>query len=217
MSNVEDRCRLVLILPDLADSAVVEQAVNDALRGGDVASVILPQYGLDDSSFQKSAERLVPIIQRGGAAALIAGETRVATRTKADGVHVSGGIEDMKNSLERFAPQMIVGGGRAKERHMALEIGELRPDYIFFGRLDGDIKPEPHSKNIALGQWWASLIEIPCVIMGGQDMESIVDIAETGAEFAALRQAIFADPTQAAMRVAEANALLDEKAPRFGD
>lgn len=217
MSNVEDRCRLVLIAPDLPDGAVVEQAVSDALRGGDVASVILPQYGLDDGTFQKRAERMVPIIQKSGAAALIAGETRVASRTGADGVHISGGIEEMKHALERFAPQMIVGGGRAKERHTALDIGELRPDYIFFGRLDGDIKPEPHAKNVALAQWWAQLIEIPCVVMGGQNLDSVAEIADTGAEFAALRQAVFADPAQAAMRVSEANALLDEKAPRFED
>ena len=43
------------------------------LRGGDVASVIVPQYGLDDQAFQKHAERLVPLIQEAGAAALIAG------------------------------------------------------------------------------------------------------------------------------------------------
>lgn len=217
MSNVEDRCRLVLIVPDLDDDPVIERTISDALRGGDVASVILPQYGLDDSAFQKRAETLVPIIQKAGAAALIAGETRVASRTGADGVHISGGIEDMKHALERFAPKMIVGGGRAKERHAALDIGELRPDYIFFGRLDGDIKPEPHAKNIALAQWWAELIEIPCVVMGGRNLDSVVDIAETGAEFVALRLAVFADPAQAAMRVSQANALLDEKAPRFED
>jgi len=217
MSNVEDRCRLVLIVPDLDDDPVIERTISDALRGGDVASAILPQYGLDDSAFQKRAETLVPIIQKAGAAALIAGETRVASRTGADGVHISGGTEDMKHALERFAPKMIVGGGRAKERHAALDIGELRPDYIFFGRLDGDIKPEPHAKNIALAQWWAELIEIPCVVMGGLNLDSVVDIAETGAEFAALRQAVFADPAQAAMRVSQANALLDEKAPRFED
>lgn len=217
MSQVEDRCRLVLIAPDLAESGVVEKAIGDALRGGDVASVILPQYGLDDNSYQKLAEQLIPIIQNSGAAALIAGETRVASRTKADGVHVSGGFDEMKNTIERLTPQMIVGGGRAKERHAALEIGELRPDYIFFGRIDGDIKPEPHSKNVALGRWWASLIEIPCVVMGGHDLGLVDEIAESGAEFVALRQAIFADPAQAAMHVAQANALLDEKAPRFGD
>lgn len=217
MSQVEDRCRLVLIAPDLAESGVVEKAIGDALRGGDVASVILPQYGLDDNSYQKLAEQLIPIIQNSGAAALIAGETRVASRTKADGVHVSGGFDEMKNTIEQLTPQMIVGGGRAKERHAALEIGELRPDYIFFGRIDGDIKPEPHSKNVALGRWWASLIEIPCVVMGGHDLGLVDEIAESGAEFVALRQAIFADPAQAAMHVAQANALLDEKAPRFGD
>ncbi len=217
MSNVEDRCRLVLIAPELADGAAAERAVGDALRGGDVASVILPQYGLDDGAYQKHVEMLVPRIQDAGAAALIAGETRVASRTGADGVHIGGGTEDMKDAIDRLAPRMIVGGGRARDRHAALEIGELRPDYIFFGRLEGDIKAEPHPKNVALGQWWAAMIEIPCVIMGGQEIGSIAEIAETGAEFVALRQAVFADPDQAAMRVAEANALLDEIAPRFGD
>jgi thiamine-phosphate pyrophosphorylase len=217
MSNVEDRCRLVLIAPDLPDSSIVGKTVSDALRGGDVASVILPQYGLDEGSFQRQVEMLVPVIQDVGAAALIAGETRVADRTRADGLHISGGIDELKNAIDRFAPGMIVGGGRAKDRHNALEVGELRPDYVFFGRLDGDIKPEPHAKNLALGQWWASLVEIPCVIMGGQAIESVVDVAESGADFVALRLAVFNSPEQAAMAVAQVNALLDEKAPRFED
>ena len=60
-------------------------------------------------------------------------------------------------------------------------------------------------------------VEIPCVVMGGTDPASALAIAETGAEFAALRLAVFADPGRAAAIIQEANALLDEKAPRFED
>jgi thiamine-phosphate pyrophosphorylase len=217
MSEPENRCRLVLIVPDMADADARAKIVADALRGGDVASVIVPQYGLDDGTFQKHAEKLVPLIQEAGAAALIAGDSRVAGRAKADGLHLTGNAQELSDAIDRHAPKLIVGGGNATDRHTALEIGEVRPDYIFFGKLGGDIKPEAHPKNLALAEWWASMIEIPCIVMGGTDPASALAVAETGAEFVALRQAVFADPAQAPSVVAGINALLDEKAPRFED
>jgi thiamine-phosphate pyrophosphorylase len=217
MNNTENRCRLVLVAPDLADAAECTRLVGEALKGGDVASVIVPQYSLGDQDFQKHAEALVPVIQAAGAAALIEGDTRVAGRAKADGLHIAGGAEALAEAIERHAPKLIVGGGNATDRHHALEIGELRPDYVFFGRTDGDIKPEAHPKNLALAEWWASMIEIPCIVMGGTDPQSALAVAETGAEFAALRLAVFGEPGQAPSVVAAVNALLDEKAPRFED
>lgn len=216
MGSPEDRCRLVLIVPQGEDAGLQAKALEDALRGGDVASVIIPQYALDDDSFQKRAEVLVPIVQAAGAAALVAGDSRVAGRVKADGLHVVGGLEPLAEAVEKFTPKLIVGGGNADDRHKALEQGEANPDYIFFGKLENDIKPEPHPKNVALGEWWASMIEIPAIVMGGSDVASVVAVAESGVEFVALRQAVFGHAGGAAQAVAEANALLDEKAPRFG-
>ncbi|AYG68281.1 MULTISPECIES: thiamine phosphate synthase [unclassified Rhizobium] len=216
MTVPEDRCRLVLIVPDIADIELQAKVVADALRGGDVASVIIPQYGLDDGAFQKHAEKLVPAVQAAGAAALIAGDSRVAGRVKADGLHIAGNRTELADAVEKFVPKLIVGGSAA-DRHGALEVGELRPDYIFFGKLDGDIKPEAHPKNLALGEWWASMVEIPCIVMGGTDPQSALEVALTGAEFVALRTAVFADPAAAPSIVAQVNALLDEKAPRFED
>ena len=215
MSNVESRCRLVLILPEGEDLAARVAMLEGALKGGDVASVILPQYGLDDGQFQKHAEALVAVVQKAGAAALVAGDTRVAGRAKADGIHVTGGIEALGETVEKFTPKLIVGGGNATDRHKALEIGEVQPDYIFFGKIGGDIKPEAHPKNLALAEWWASMVEIPCIVLGGMDPQSALAVAETGAEFVALDKAVFADPAQAPHVVAAVNALLDEKAPRF--
>lgn len=215
MSTVENRCRLVLIAPDIADPQDAAQVMGDALKGGDVASVILPQYGLDDGAFQKLAEAVVPVVQAAGAAALIAGDSRVAGRVKADGLHIEGNPEALAEAIEKHAPKMIVGGGNAQDRHKALEIGETQPDYIFFGKAAGDIKPEAHPKNVALGEWWSSMVEIPCIVMGGTDPASVLAIAESGAEFAALRLAVFGEPGRAAQIVQEVNALLDEKAPRF--
>ncbi|PKA41665.1 thiamine phosphate synthase [Rhizobium sullae] len=217
MTGPENRCRLVLIVPDIADADEQANILANALKGGDVASVIVPQYGLDAGAFQKHAERLVPLIQNAGAAALIAGDSRIAGRAKADGLHLTGSAAEIAEAIDKYEGKLIIGGGKAADRHTALEIGEARPDYIFFGKLDGDIKPEAHPKNVALGEWWASMIEIPCVVMGGTDPASALVVAQSGAEFVALRLAVFGEPGQAASIVAQVNALLDEKAPRFED
>jgi thiamine-phosphate pyrophosphorylase len=215
MSNADNRCRLVLILPEGEDLSARTAMLEGALKGGDVASVIIPQYGLDDGVFQKHAEAQVEIVQRAGAAALVAGDTRVAGRAKADGIHVTGGLEEFAEAVEKFTPKLIVGGGNATDRHKALEIGDIQPDYIFFGKIGGDIKPEAHPKNLALAEWWASMVEIPCIVLGGSDPESALAVAETGAEFVALDKAVFADPAQAPHVIAAVNALLDDKAPLF--
>ena len=95
MTEPDNRCRLVLIVPDEADADQQAKQLAGAMSGGDVASVILPQYGLDDQAFQKRAEKLVQIIQDAGAAAIISGDSRVAGRAKADGLHMAGSLEEL--------------------------------------------------------------------------------------------------------------------------
>ena len=70
--DAEPGGRLVLAAPEGSDAGRLANRIGDALRGGDVASVILPQYDLDERTFQRVAEAAVPVIQEAGAAALIA-------------------------------------------------------------------------------------------------------------------------------------------------
>lgn len=215
MQDHENRSRLVLVAPDVSDPQELGRLMADALSGGDVASVILPQRAMDESLFQKVCSVTVPIVQAAGAAALVAGDSRIAGRVKADGMFISGGSADIADAIERHAPAMIIGGGNARDRHSALAIGEAAPDFIFFGGLDRDIKPEPHGKNVALAEWWAAMIDIPCILMGGSDPAHAVAMAGTGAEFIAFCKAVFETPGGAGEGVRAINAALDEKAPRF--
>ncbi|PRD43953.1 thiamine phosphate synthase [Phyllobacterium phragmitis] len=213
-SNQADRCRIVLVAPPLGDGDALAGLLKKALSGGDAASVILDSSGLDEAMFQAAAQKAVPVIQDAGVAALILNDTRAAGRVGADGVHVEGKIADLAEVIERHSPKLIVGMGNLRDRHGALEIGELQPDYVMFGKVGADKKPEPHSRNINLAEWWASMVDIPCIVQAGNTLASIERTVATGAEFVALGAAIFesADPAEA-MR--EANRLLDETAPRF--
>lgn len=208
-----NRCRIVLIAPPL----VPAEHICAAFEGGDVASLILPDNGMDDASFQAFAERIVPIAQGAGIAVIIAGDSRIAGRVQADGIHVEAKPRELAETIERLAGKMMVGAGGAKTRYEALELGEERPDYMFFGRFGYDNKPEPHHRNLALGEWWAEMISIPCIVMGGSELASVEAVAATGAEFVALSSAVFADGRDPAAAIAAANALLDETAPRFED
>lgn len=207
------RCRLVLIAPSAVSTDWIE-ALPDILAAGDVASFILPQFDLDDQAFQKLAEKVTPVVQAAGAAMVIAGETRVAARVGADGVHVEGNRVALEDAIERLQSKMAVGAGGAKTRDDALELGEARPDYIFFGKFGFDNKPEPHSRNLSLGHWWADMIAIPCIVMGGSVIDSAREVAESGVEFVALSSAVFS-AIEPAGAVAQVNALLDAHAPQF--
>lgn len=210
-----DRCRLVLIAPPALFVPSAAGRLEAALGAGDVASLILPQYDLDEVAFQEAAERLCPLGQAAGAAVIIAGDSRVAGRVRADGVHVDAGKAALAEAVGRHAGKLIVGAGGIRTRDDALELGEERPDYIFFGRFGYDSTLEPHPRNLGLAEWWAQMIELPCIVLGGTAVASVETVAGTGAEFVALSAAVFADGADPAACVAEANERLDRSAPRF--
>ena len=58
-------------------------------------------------------------------------------------------------------------------------------------------------------------MQFSLIVMGGTAVESVIDIAHTGADFAALGKAVFAEGVDAPEAVRAANAMLDEHAPRF--
>lgn len=210
------RCRLVLISPpDWAEGGFTAR-LRAALAGGDVASLVLVQGGLGEDAFQTAAAPVVAATQEAGAAAIVAGDTRIAGRLGADGIHVEGSRDSLREAIERFQPRIAVGTGNVKTRDEALERGEERPDYMFFGRFGFDAaKPEPHPRNLQLARWWAEMIDIPAIVLAGADVASIEAAAATGAEFAALSAAVFAPGLDPRGQVERANAILEEKAPRF--
>ena len=212
-TSPDNRCRLVLIAPDRESDDALADAVSSALSGGDVASLILPPYGLDEGAFQKRAERLTRLAQDKGVAVMIVDDTRIAGRVGADGVHLEEARASIAETIERFDGKLMFGAGGAKTRHDALELGEARPDYIFFGKIGFDNKPDPHPRNLSLGEWWSEMVALPCVVMGGTALESVEAVAATRADFVALSSAIFTGTLTPAEAVAAANRLLDEKAP----
>jgi thiamine-phosphate pyrophosphorylase len=210
-TTVPNRCRIVLIAPQGASP----MAVLAALSGGDVASLILLQWDMDEDEFQSYSESITPAAQKLGVAVVLAGEPRIAARTHADGIHFEGSKQALGEIVEKYQAKLMIGTGAVTNRDDALELGETQPDYMFFGRFGFDNKPEPHARNLKLGSWWAEMVQIPAIVLGGNTLESAAVVADAGVDFVALSSAVFAEGVDPAEAVARANTILDESAPGF--
>lgn len=195
--------RLVLVTPPEIDLAGFPRLLDEALAAGEVAAVILAS-GASEEAAEAAAACLVPVVQRHGAAALVRNYTLVAGRTRADGVHIDSGIADLRSAAVSMRPRMVVGAGNLASRHAAMEAGDSDIDYVLFGRLHGDIRPEPHPRALELADWWAGLMLLPAVAMAGNAVDSVAAARDTGAEFIALHRAVWDHPEGPAAAVRQA-------------
>lgn len=209
MPKTDPRPRLFLIAPDRIDPDQFAPMLDSALSAGDVASLLIAPRDVEQTQAQRIAEALVPVAQRHGAAALVANDTRIAGRARADGIHLDDGAIELKDAIERFHPKNIVGIGNISTRHDAMIAGETGADYLLFGKTGDDAPQEPHPGDLELGEWWTAMFEPPCVVMAGSDLRTIDAVLETGTEFIGLKQAVWDHPDGAAAAVRAANDRID--------
>ena len=95
------------------------------------------------------------------------------------------------------------------------DAGELRPDYVCSARsapMPGPSRtPQPQACRMVGDDGGGA-----CIVQAGAAMEGVADAAATGADFVMLGRAVF-DADDPGAAVSRANAMLDEKAPRFED
>jgi thiamine-phosphate pyrophosphorylase len=204
-----NRPRLFLVTPPEFDTADLAAKLKQAFAGGDIACVLIYMPRAGTKEVQTASEILVPIIQEGGAAAIIYGDTQAAGRSGADGVHVDASLDDVKLAVESFQPERIVGTGGTKLRHDSMQWAETGVDYLFFGKLALDEKEGAHAKTLSGASWWAELFETPCVALAGNSIEKLGEVAETGADFVALKDAVWKSDTDTSSIIQEANRILD--------
>lgn len=209
--SADVRCRLCLVTPAGFSADEFAPRLADALAGGDVASLIITPSAGDAAAFQRAVQQLVPITSARGVASVVSGDGRIAARTGADGLHVETGAGDVAEARSAFKNK-IVGAGNIQSRHDAMELAEADPDYLFFGRLDGDTGDDIFPRALDLAAWWSSVAVIPAIVMGGAAISSVDAAAASGIEFVALSRAVWDDPRGPAAAVADVSARLAERA-----
>lgn len=146
-----------MIAPDDAALPEFGQALEHAFSRAEVSALLLPQGDRSEADYRALVSAVSPIAQNAGCAVLLDNRPDLVAALAADGVHITGGIQAVREAVAGLKPDYIVGAGDIGSRHEAMMRGELEIDYLLFG--DRNDTPEGHE----MAQWWAETFEIPCV------------------------------------------------------
>lgn len=206
---MRERTRLYLITPQRPD-ADFAATLRYALSGGDVSAVQLRLKDVDDAAIRAAAKQLLPIVQGAGAAFILNDRPDLADAVGADGVHV--GQEDAPYGEARriMGPDRIVGVTCHDSRHLAMEAGEAGADYVAFGAFyPSDTKTPPTMADPEILDWWQTLMEVPCVAIGGITVDNAEPLVRAGADFIAVSNGVWKHPQGPKAAVAAFNAVFD--------
>ncbi|SFD26233.1 thiamine-phosphate pyrophosphorylase [Bosea sp. CRIB-10] len=207
MNMSAPRTRLMLVTPPVSDAGALSFRLMQAFAGGDVAAVLLRLAPGDERSLTERVKALAPPVQAQNVALLVEASAQVASRGGADGVHLTRGVEGIAEARSSLKQERIIGAGGLRSRHDAMDVGEAGVDYVMFGepRPDGSLPPLP--AVIERASWWAEIFETPCIAYC-PDAESVPALIETGAEFVALGEWVFADGVDIRAAVTAADAAI---------
>ena len=186
------RCRLYLITPPDFEAQSFAETLRRALDAGDVASVQLRLKDAADDAVLRAGEILMPVVQRAGAAFIINDRPDLAARVGADGVHI--GQEDCSYTEARAAMgrDRIVGVTCHNSRHLAIEAAEAGADYVAFGAFFATSTKQPKTQaERELIQWWAEMMVVPCVAIGGITIENCTPLIDAGVDFLAVSSGVW--------------------------
>jgi thiamine-phosphate pyrophosphorylase len=200
------RPRLYLITPPAFTLESMAAELAHALDAGDVAAVQLRMKDAQDSEILKAAENLTPIVQRAGAALILNDRPDLALRAGADGVHI--GQDDMpyKDARALLGKDAMIGVTAHNSRHLAMEAAEAGADYVAFGAMFPTSTKEAKTRaEPELIEWWADIMEVPCVAIGGITVENARPLVDAGADFLAVSAGVWKHPDGPAAAVHEFN------------
>jgi len=191
MSN----CRLYLVSPPKLSAANFVTPLREALAGGDVASFQLRLKDTEDDAIRRTTDVLRPVVQSHGAAFILNDRPDLAAELGCDGVHI--GQEDASYAEARNAlgPSRVVGVTCHDSRHLAIEAAEAGADYVAFGAFFPTKTKAPESQaELELLRWWAELMVVPVVAIGGITVANAPALVDAGADFLAVSSGVWEHP-----------------------
>ncbi len=210
MTEGDARCRLYLITPPALDPARFADDLAAALDAGDVAAVQLRLKDIDDDALRRAIDVLRPVAQSRGVAFLLNDRPDLVRDSGCDGAHV--GADDMAVAAARrlLGPDLTLGASCYASRDRAMAAGEAGADYVAFGAFfPTATKDAPARAAPEILAWWAELMELPAVAIGGISAENCAPLVRAGADFLAVIGAVWGHPEGPAAGVRALNAAID--------
>jgi thiamine-phosphate pyrophosphorylase len=195
-------CRLYLVTPPALDPYAFRHVLAAALDAGDVAAVQLRLKDASDDDVREAMDMLRPVAQSRGVAFLLNDRPDIAKQGGCDGAHV--GQTDMAAAQARkvLGPDLMLGVTCHASRDLAMDAGDAGADYVAFGAFfPSSTKEPPAMAEAEIVEWWSSMMELPCVAIGGIMPGNCAALVRAGADFLAVSAAVWGHPDGAAAGV----------------
>ena len=197
--------QLYLISPQDVGGSFVDR-LKAALEPGIATAFQLRVKDVDEHELARLAEPLQRTCADAEVAFIVNDSTSLAKRLGADGVHLGQSDGDIREARAILGPNAQIGRTCHDSRHLAMEAGEQGADYVAFGAFHPTTtKPSNYRPQPWILSWWAGVIEIPCVAIGGITPANARPLVDAGADFVAVCQAVWGadDPKAATAAFAE--------------
>lgn len=183
-------CRLYLITPPSLPENFAD-LLAAALDAGEVAAVQLRLKDVSDTVLQQTVELLRPIVQSREVAFLLNDRPDLAVKLGCDGAHV-GQTDLAAPAARKILKDLTLGVTCHGSRHLAMQAGEDGADYVAFGAFYPTATKEPPAMaELEILQWWARMMEVPCVAIGGITPANCAPLVQAGADFLAVVGAVW--------------------------
>ncbi len=193
-------CQLYLISPPDVSGNFPER-LERALSAGPVAAFQFRVKGLDQHESARLATPLQAICKAHDVAFIVNDSVALAKRLKADGVHLGQQDGDVREAREELGRDAQIGVTCHASRHLAMDAGDAGADYVAFGSFfPSGTKASEHRPEPELLRWWQSLMEIPCVAIGGITPANCRPLIEAGADFLAVSASVWSGDEAEAVR-----------------
>jgi thiamine-phosphate pyrophosphorylase len=183
------------VTPPALEPAAFAPLLAAALDAGDVACAQLRLKGVDDDAVRRACDVLRPVAQSRDVAFILNDRPDLAAETGCDGVHVGQDDAGYAEARRRVGKDAIVGVTCHDSRHLAMEAAEAGADYVAFGAFfPTTTKDAVHRPTPDLIAWWAEMMTVPCVAIGGITPQNCAPLVAAGADFLAVVGAVWNHP-----------------------
>lgn len=185
---------LYAVTPDLADTDVLLEKVDAALRGG--ARVVQYRSKSADAVLQRSqAVAIAGLCRERRALFIVNDSAELAREAGADGVHLGRDDGEVARAKATLGAGKLVGVSCYNEIGLALAAVAQGADYIAFGSFFASpTKPAAVRADVQLLRTAAAQVALPIVAIGGIDVDNAAGLIDAGADAVAVIGALFDVP-----------------------
>ena len=178
--------------PRIDDVDAFLNQLDEVIAAGVVSVFQLRLKDIENREIVLMGKKIVPKLQEAGIAVIINDNPRIAKDLHADGVHLGQEDGDFNEARKLLGKDAIIGVTCHNSKHLGMEAAEAGADYVAFGAFyPTQTKEVIHHAEIEILEWWQDIMEIPCVAIGGINIDNALPIINAGADFIAISSGVW--------------------------